>query len=59
MDWMWQEKEKEKSRLTLDVFSLSIQKDEFTMDSSGKNYGRNQYGVEKEVFAWVYELFEV
>ena len=59
MGWMWQEKEKEKSRITLDVFSLSIQKDEFTMDSNGKNHGTNQYGVEEEVFAWVYELFEV
>ena len=24
IDWMWQEKEKEKSRITLDVFSLII-----------------------------------
>ena len=59
MDWMWQEKEEEKSRITLDVFSLSIQKDEFTMDSNGKNHGRNWYGVEEEVFARVYELFKV
>ena len=29
------------------------------MDSNGKNHGTNQYGVEEEVFAWVYELFEV